>query len=142
MAKPLQNPSDCNLSITPALTQSTWNNIANRICSNWYPDPTTYQYDPSATWPTSLKSSTLGPINVGGGQIVTLQFSYGVNDWDFQAAYGWQPYYEPQSQALCVANHTNLINEMNNVCFYLTGYDTSQDVTGTGQPKWYTFSAS
>ena len=133
---------DCNSAITPALTQPTWNKIVGRICNNWYPDPTTFQYDPSAPLPTSLKSSSLGPINVGSGQVVTLQFSYGVNDWQTQLDFGWQPYYEPQSQALCIADLTNLVNEMNNVCLYTTGYDTSLDITGTGQPKWYTFSAS
>jgi hypothetical protein len=84
-----------------------------------------------------------------------LDFTYGVEDWSLGALYGWQPFYEPQGQAICIADLTVLINEMvnDNVCLFATGYDTSgvingdtaggvQDPTGTGQPKWYTFSAS
>jgi hypothetical protein len=80
--------------------------------------------------------------------IVALNFEYGIDDWGFTAQYGWQPYYEPQSQALCIADLQTLINEMVNSgdCLYTGGYDTSGvDVgvgSGTFQPKWYTFSAT
>jgi hypothetical protein len=48
----------------------------------------------------------------------------------------------PQSQSICIADFTTLINEMDTDCLYDTGFDTSQDITGLGQPKWYTFAAS
>jgi hypothetical protein len=141
---------DCIGSI--ALDQPTWNAIAAKICKIWYPSASTFQYDPSSTWPSFLKSTTLGPIHVGPGLNVNLEFTYGVEDWGLSAAYGWQPFYEPQSQALCIADLTVLINEMvnDNVCLFATGYDTSgvingvggvENPSGTGQPKWYTFSA-
>ena len=73
---------------------------------------------------------------------MTLTFTYGVNDWDLQSTLGWQPYYVPQSQTLCIADLNTLIGEMDNSCAFDTGYDTSQDTSGTGQPKWYTFIAT
>jgi len=144
LTKRSANPNDCNPNQVPWLSfdVSTWEHIALKICRLWYPNSNSFEYDPASPWPIALKSSVLGPINVGGGQIVTLSFTYGVNDWDLQADYGWEPYYVPQSQALCIADLNTLIVEMDNVCAYDTGYDTSQDLTGTGQPKWYTFIAS
>ena len=73
---------------------------------------------------------------------MTLTFTYGVNDWNLQKSLGWQPYYVPQSQTLCIADLNTLVVEMDNSCAFDTGYDTSQDTSGTGQPKWYTFIAT
>ena len=82
---------------------------------------------------------------------VTVEFTYGVEDWDLSTLAGWQTFYVPQSQSICIADLTTLISEMNTECLYLTGYDTSGaewtagppfDLTGTLQPKWYTFLAS
>jgi hypothetical protein len=137
------------------LDQPTWNKIAVKICKEWYPSATSYQYDPSSDWPSYLKSSVIPGIYVGNGITVALNFEYGVDDWGFTANYGWQTFYEPQSQALCIADLETLINEMvnDNVCLGTSGYDTSgvingntaggiSDYLGTLQPKWYTFSAT
>ena len=138
------------------LDQPTWNKIAVKICKEWYPEDSPYVYDPSSDWPLNLKSSSIPGIYVGAPfGTVALNFEYGVDDWGFTAYWGWQPYYEPQSQALCIADLQILINEMvnDNVCLYTSGYDTSgvingqtsfgvQDIYGTLQPKWYTFSAT
>jgi hypothetical protein len=131
------------------LDQPTWNYIAVKICKGWYPDASAYEYDPSSDWPLYIKSTTFHSINVGPPfGIVALNFQYGVADWELTANWGWQPYYEPQSQALCIADLQTLINEMVNSgdCLYTSGYDTSgfdtNVLTGTLQPKWYTFSAT
>jgi hypothetical protein len=140
---------------TVDLDQLTWDKLAVKICKEWYPDVHSFQYDPSSTWPSYLKSSTIPSIYVGNGLTVSLSFIYGVEDWSLPANDGWQPYYEPQSQSLCIADLKVLINEMvnDNFCLDTSGYDTSgvlngqnslgvQDPTGTGQPKWYTFQAN
>jgi hypothetical protein len=138
------------------LDQPTWNKIAVKICKEWYPEDSPYVYDPSSDWPLNLKSSSIPGIYVGAPfGTVALNFEYGVDDWGFTAYAGWQPYYVPQSQALCIADLQTLINEMVNdmVCLGTSGYDTSgvingqtsfgvQDIYGTLQPKWYTFSAT
>jgi hypothetical protein len=148
------SPNFCIGSVS--LDQPTWNKIAVKICTEWYPDPSSYVYDPSSDWPLYLKSSSIPAIYVGAPfGTVALNFEYGVDDWGFTEYYGWQPYYEPQSQALCIADLQTLINEMenDNVCLDTSGYDTSGVVNtnpsagttnplGTLQPKWYTFSAT
>lgn len=148
-----RDANDCIGSVD--LDQPTWNKIAVKICKEWYPDASSFQYDPSSTWPKYLQSSTIPHIYVGQGLTVSLTFEYGVEDWGLDSAYGWQPYYEPQSQSICIADLQVLISEMvnDNYCLGTSGYDTSglingntaggvQDATGTGQPKWYTFSAN
>jgi hypothetical protein len=154
LSKRTPEPDFCIGSVD--LDQPTWNKIAVKICKEWYPSASSYQYDPSSDWPSNLKSASIPAIFVGGTVgTVSLSFAYGVDDWSFTANYGWQPYYEPQSQALCIADLQTLINEMvnANVCLGTSGYDTSgvingntaggvQDFLGTLQPKWYTFSAT
>lgn len=142
--KRIANPYNCNSNQNAQLSfdLATWQRMALRVCKSWYPTSSDFQYDPASPWPTALKSSALGPINVGGGQIVKLTFKYGVNDWNLQNNLGWQPYYVPQGQALCIADLNTLITEMDSSCAFYTGYDTSGDTSGTGQPKWYTFIAT
>lgn len=119
-----------------------WEHIITRICKQWYPNPSSYEWDPASPRPNYLKAATLGPLYVGNGQVINFDFKYGVNDWGLQAAYDWQTYYVPQSQELCIADLKTLIQDMHNSCLFGTGYDTSQDLSGSGQPKWYTFMAS
>jgi len=83
----------------------------------------------------------MNPVSIGN-QILKLELKYGVADWGTQANFGWQKFFVPQSQALCIADLTNLVADMQSVCFFWPGYDTSNDISGTGQPKWYSFSVS
>ncbi|KAH6666945.1 hypothetical protein B0J14DRAFT_642825 [Halenospora varia] len=136
------NPGDCKGGSGPELTIDTWLRVINKICEIWYPGPSTFRYDPSGPISSPLQHSHFVTPLPGTPGLLNLDVKYGVADWNTQALYGWQKFYVPQSQALCKADLTNLVSDMKTTCFFWQGYDTSNDITGTGMPKWYSFSVS
>ncbi|KAH8654146.1 hypothetical protein BGZ60DRAFT_435972 [Tricladium varicosporioides] len=135
------NPKDCKGGFGPELTIATWLRIIDKICEIWYPDPLSFRYDPSGPVSIPLQHSHFVTPLPGAPGLLNLDLKYGVADWGTQSIYKWQKFYVPQTQALCKADLTNLVSDMK-TCFFWQGYDTSKDITGTGMPKWYSFSVS